>query len=273
MEQLLHNLIACRLALTVGTFRLTAVESDEGDDAGDGTTHHAHTSYSTSKAGSDALGKQVVNAIEVGEGCHYRLTAAVALHEEVDGATDTLLKFGGENGSCIETSLAGEDGAKLGFILLAVLEDDAVHAVGSGCLDVVLTVVSEDALLGVQVEAAAEDVINLALGLDDVLLRRDDASVEEAEDGELPHGLMYAAAPVGEAVETISFCLEAGEELAHSGYLAEDELCIVGAELRYLLFPLRHSLLHVGYDLGEGARLAVESFVPLIVHEVVVELL
>ena len=73
MEQLLHNLIACRLALTVGTFRLTAVESDEGDDAGDGTTHHAHTSYSTSKAGSDALGKQVVNAIEVGEGCSRSL--------------------------------------------------------------------------------------------------------------------------------------------------------------------------------------------------------
>ena len=230
MEQLLHHLIACRLALTVSTFRLTAVESDEGDDAGDGTTHHTHTSYSTSKAGCDALGKLVVNAIEVGEGCHYRLTTTVTQHEEVDGATDTLLKFGGENGSCIETSLTGEDGAKLGFILLAVLEDDAVHAVGSGCLDVVLTVVSEDTLLGAQVEAAAEDVINLALGLDDVFLRRDDASVEEAEDGELLHGLMYAAAPVGEAVETISLCLEAGEEIAHSGYLAEDELCIVGAD-------------------------------------------
>ena len=84
---------------------------------------------------------------------------------------------------------------------------------------------------------------------------------------------MYAAAPVGEAVETISLCLEAGEEIAHSGYLAEDELCIVGAELCYLILPLRHSLLHVGYDLWEGARLAVEPLIPLIVHEVVVELL
>ena len=148
-----------------------------------------------------------------------------------------------------------------------------MHAIGSGCLDVVLTVVSEDTFLGAETEAAADDVIYLALGLDDVLLRRDDASVEEAEDGELLHGLMDAAAPVGETVETISFCLEAGEEIAHAGYLAEDELGVVGAELRYLLLPLRHGLLHVGDDLGEGARLAVEPLVPLIVHEVVVELL
>ena len=46
-QQVLHHLIACRLALAVAALRLAAIQADQHDDTRNGSSHHAHPTYAT----------------------------------------------------------------------------------------------------------------------------------------------------------------------------------------------------------------------------------
>ena len=94
VEQFLHHLITHRLALAVCAVSLSTMQTGEDNDARNGTAHHAHTPYSTAEARCNALSHAVVEVVQVGEGSHNRLTAAVALHEVVYRTLHTCLKFG-----------------------------------------------------------------------------------------------------------------------------------------------------------------------------------
>lgn len=94
VKQLLHHTIARRLASTVGSVNLSAVESNEHHYARHGTTHHAQSPHSTTKAGANALCHIVVHAIKIGKGCHYRLAAAISMHEIINSPLYPSLKLG-----------------------------------------------------------------------------------------------------------------------------------------------------------------------------------
>ena len=92
-KQFLHNLVASRLAFAVITLNLSTIESDKHHDARNGTTHHAHSTYATSKTGSYALGHRLVQSIQVAKGSNNTLTTSVACHEIINGTSYSLIQI------------------------------------------------------------------------------------------------------------------------------------------------------------------------------------
>lgn len=146
------------------------------------------------------------------------------------------------------------------FVLLGVVEDDGSHADGAGSLGVFGAVVGEDAFFGLELKLLAEAEVDGGLGLDQVLVGRDDGAVEQPEDGVvLGHRLAHLVAPVGEAVEAVALGLEAGEQGAHAGHFAGDDLGVVLHEGAELGLERGVALDEPRYDLLEGDELAVEG--------------
>ena len=92
-KQFLHNLVAGRLAFAVAPFCLSTIESNKHNDARNGTTHHAHPTYATSKSGSYALGHRLIQSIQVAKGCDNTLAASVSGHKIINGTSYSLIQI------------------------------------------------------------------------------------------------------------------------------------------------------------------------------------